>query len=39
MFFQSIYQMITAGTDLNLNIRKVENTLSVAAMPRPNSLK
>ena len=33
MFFQSIYQMITAGTDLSINIRKVENSLSVAVMP------
>ena len=39
MFFQSIYQMITASTDLNINIRKVDNSLSVAVMPRRNSLK
>lgn len=39
MFFQSIYQMITAGTDLNINIRKVDNSLNVAVMPRRNSLK
>ena len=39
MFFQSIYQMIAAGTDLNINIRKVNNSLSVAVMPRWNSLK
>lgn len=39
MFFQSIYQMITAGTDLNISIRKVDNSLSVAVMPRRNSLK
>ena len=39
MFFQSIYQMITAGTDLNINIRKVDNSLSVAVIPRRNSLK
>lgn len=39
MFFQSIYQMITAGTDLNINIRKVDNSLSVAVMPRRNNLK
>lgn len=39
MFFQSIYQMITAGTDLNINIRKVDNNLSVAVMPRRNNLK
>ena len=39
MFFQSIYQMITTGTDLNINIRKVDNSLSVAVMPRRNSLK
>lgn len=39
MFFQSIYQMITESTDLNINIRKVDNSLSVAVMPRRNSLK
>ena len=39
MFFQSIYQMITAGTDLNINIRKEDNSLSVAVIPRRNSLK
>lgn len=39
MFFQSIYQMITTGTDLNINIRRVNNSLSVAVMPRRNSLK
>lgn len=39
MFFQAIYQMISTGTDLSINIRKVDNSLSVAIMPRRNSLK
>lgn len=39
MFFQSIYQTITEGTDMNINIRKVGNSLSVAVMPRRNGMK
>mgnify|MGYP000760055612 CR=1 FL=1 len=39
MFFQTIYQMMTPGTDLSIHIRKVEDKLSVAVMPRRNSLK
>lgn len=39
MLFQSIYQMIAPGTDLSINIRKVENRLSVAVMPKRTSLK
>lgn len=39
MFFQSIHQMIAAGTDLSINIRRVNDNLSVAVMPRRTSLK
>lgn len=39
MFFQSIYQMIATGTDLSINIRKVNNKLSVAVIPKRTSLK
>lgn len=39
MFFQSIHQMIAAGTDLSINIRQVNNRLSVAVMPRRTNLK
>lgn len=39
MFFQTIYLLITAGTDLSINIRRVENNLSVSVIPRRNSLK
>lgn len=39
MFFQSIHQMIAAGTDLSINIRRVNNNLSVAVMPRRTNLK
>ena len=39
MFFQTIYQMMTPGIDLSIHIRKVEDKLSVAVMPRRNSLK
>lgn len=39
MFFQTIYQMMTPGTDLSIHIRKVEDKQSVAVMPRRNSLK
>lgn len=39
MFFQSIHQMIAAGTDLSINIKRVNNNLSVAVMPRRVSLK
>ena len=34
MFFQSIYQMMSAGTDLNINIRRTDGKLAVAVMPR-----
>ena len=34
MFFQAINQMITAGTDLSINIRRVNNNLTVAVVPR-----
>lgn len=39
MFFQSIHQMIAAGTDLNINIRRVNDNLSVAVIPRRTNLK
>ena len=39
MFFQSIHQMIAAGTDLSINIKRVNNNLSVAVMPRRVNLK
>ena len=39
MFFQSIYQMMSAGTDLNINIRRTDGKLSVAVMPVRTTLK
>ena len=33
MFFQTINRMITAGTDLSINIRQVNDKLTVAVMP------
>ena len=39
MFFQTIYPMLSAGTDLSINIRRVNNTLSVAVMPRHAGVK
>ena len=39
MFFQAINQMITAGTDLSINIRQVNDKLTVAVMPRRAGLK
>lgn len=39
MFFQSIHQMIAAGTDLCINIKKVDNKLTVAVMPKRANLK
>ena len=39
MFFQSIYQMLAAGTDLCINIRKINGNLSVIVMPRRTNLK
>ena len=39
MFFQSIYQMMPAGTDLSINIRKMDGNLSVAVMPKRTGLK
>lgn len=39
MFFQSIHQMIESGTDLSINIRRVNNNLSVAVMPKRTNLK
>lgn len=39
MFFQSIGTMMTAGTDLSINIRKVGGQLVVSTLPRNNNLK
>ena len=39
MFFQTINRMITAGTDLSINIRQVNDKLTVAVMPRREALK
>lgn len=39
MFFQSIYQMMSAGTDLSINIRRMDGNMSVAVMPKRSNLK
>lgn len=39
MFFQSIFQMMSPGTDLNINLRRVDNHLIVAVMPKRTGLK
>ena len=39
MFFQAINQMITTGTDLSINIRRVNNNLTVAVVPRRSGVK
>lgn len=39
MFFQSINSLMTAGTDLSINIRKVGEQLVVSTLPRNNNLK
>ena len=39
MFFQAINQMITAGTDLSINIRRVNSNLTVAVVPRRSGVK
>lgn len=39
MFFQTIYPMLAAGTDLSINIRRVNDRLSVAVMPRHAGVK
>lgn len=39
MFFQTINQMITAGTDLSINIRQVNNNLAVAVVPKRSGVK
>lgn len=39
MFFQTINRMITAGTDLSINIRRVSNNLAVAVVPKRSGLK
>lgn len=39
MFLQTIYPMLAAGTDLSINIRRVNDRLSVAVMPRHAGVK
>lgn len=39
MFFQAINQMITTGTDLSINIRRVNDNLTVAVVPRRSGVK
>lgn len=39
MFFQTIHQMIATGTDLSINIKRVDNKLTVAVMPKRANLK
>lgn len=39
MFFQTIHQMLSQGTDLSINIRRVNNNLTVAVMPKRTGLK
>lgn len=39
MFFQTIYPMLAAGADLSINIKRVNDKLSVAVMPRHNGVK
>lgn len=39
MFFQTIYPMLAAGADLSINIKRVNDRLSVAVMPRHNGVK
>ena len=39
MFFQTINQMIMSGTDLSINIRRVNNNLAVAVVPKHSGVK
>lgn len=39
MFFQTIHQMIATGTDLSINIKRGDNKLTVAVMPKRANLK
>lgn len=39
MFFQTISTILSAGTDLSINIRQVNNTLCVSVMPRHAGVK
>lgn len=39
MFFQSIYQMMPTGTDMCINIRKMDENLAVTVMPKRTNLK
>ena len=36
MFFETIYRMLAEGTELGIHIRRVENRLCVAVMPKPS---
>ena len=39
MFFETIYRMLVEGTELGIHIRRVENRLCVAVMPKREKLK
>ena len=39
MFFETIYRMLAEGTELGIHIRRVENRLCVAVMPKREKLK
>ena len=39
MFFQTIYGLLTDSTEVGINIRRVNDKLTVAVMPRHNELK
>ena len=39
MFFETIYRMLAEGTELDIHIRRVENRLCVAVMPKRERLK
>ena len=39
MFFETIYRMLAEGTELDIHIRRVENRLCVAVMPKREKLK
>lgn len=39
MSFQTIYRMLTEGTELGIHVKRVENRLCVAVMPKRENLK
>ena len=39
MFFETICRMLAEGTELGIHIRRVENRLCVAVMPKREKLK